>query len=48
MRNENFQFHEEIEYRGNFEFYEYFMFLSVHISEKIFGHLKAKVQYMMC
>ena len=20
MRNENFQFHEEIEYRGNFEF----------------------------
>ncbi len=30
------------------EFYEYFMFLSVHISEKIFGHLKAKVQYMMC
>ena len=31
-----------------FEFYEYFMFLSVHISEKIFGHLKAKVQYMMC
>lgn len=31
-----------------FEFYEYFMFLSVHISEKIFGYLKAKVQYMMC
>ena len=24
----------------NFEFYEYFMFLSVHISEKIFGQLK--------
>ena len=33
---------------NKFEFYEYFMFLSVHISEKIFGHLKAKVQYMMC
>ena len=33
---------------GSFEFYEYFMFLSVHISEKIFGYLKAKVQYMMC
>ena len=43
-----FQSHGEIESTYEFEFYEYFMFLSVHISEKIFGHLKAKVQYMMC
>ena len=44
----NFQSSGEIESMQEFEFYEYFMFLSVHISEKIFGHLKAKVQYMMC
>ena len=44
----NFQASGESEGMHEFEFYEYFMFLSVHISEKIFGHLKAKVQYMMC